>query len=93
VQLGQDAAGGALRGGRWIVQLVGEVAGELAEGGEFFALLLDAGDFADAVEESGDDALAIEGMASSISGKRICGRGWPRRLGGEALAAVLVMRE
>jgi hypothetical protein len=68
VQFGQDAAGCSLRGGRWVVQFVGQVAGQLAERGEFLALLLDARDFADAVEQSGDDALAEEGMAASISG-------------------------
>ena len=46
-----QAGGGALRGGGGVVELVGKVAGELAQGGELFSLLLDAGDFADTVEE------------------------------------------
>ena len=56
-QFGEEAGGGALGGGGWVVELVGEVAGELAEGGELFGLLLHAGDLADAVEQGGDAAL------------------------------------
>jgi hypothetical protein len=36
---------------------VGQVAGQLAQGGELFRLLLDAGDLAHAVEQRGDHAL------------------------------------
>ncbi len=56
-QLHDEAGGGALRGGGGVVELVGQIAGELAESGELFSLLLDAGDFADAIEQRGDDAL------------------------------------
>ena len=56
-QLAEEAGGGALGGGGGVVELVGEVGGELAEGGEFFRLQLHAGDFADAVEQDGDAAL------------------------------------
>ena len=51
------ACGGALSGRGGIVELVRQVAGELAEGIELFSLLLDSGNFTDAVEERGDDAL------------------------------------
>jgi hypothetical protein len=40
---------------------VGEVGGELAEGGELLGLHLDAGDLADAIEQDGDAALAHGG--------------------------------
>ncbi len=56
-QLGEEAGGGALGGGGGVVELVGEVGGELAEGGELLGLLLHAGDLADAVEQGGDAAL------------------------------------
>ena len=52
-----QAGGGALGGGGGIVELVGQVAGQLAQGGELFGLLLDAGHLAHAVEQRGDDAL------------------------------------
>ena len=38
-------------------ELVGQVAGELAESTKLLCLLLDAGDFADAIEERRDHAL------------------------------------
>ena len=50
-----------MRGGGGIVELMGQVARELAEGGELFSLLLDAGDFANPVEEGGNDALGHGG--------------------------------
>ena len=56
-----QAGGGALRGGGGIVELMGQVAGQLAQGGELFSLLLDARDFADAVEQRGNDALGHGG--------------------------------
>ena len=56
-----QAGGGALRGRGGVVELVGQVAGQLAEGGKLFSLLLDAGDFAHAVEQGGDDALGHGG--------------------------------
>src|SRR5580698_7523775 len=56
LQLGEDAAGGALGGRGGVVQLVGKVAGEFAEGSQLLALLLNTGDFADAIEQGGDDA-------------------------------------
>ena len=40
---------------------MGQIAGELAEGGELFGLLLDAGHLAHAVKQSGDDALGHGG--------------------------------
>uniref|UniRef100_E6QI92 Uncharacterized protein n=1 Tax=mine drainage metagenome TaxID=410659 RepID=E6QI92_9ZZZZ len=88
-QLGEDAAGGALRGGGWVVQLVGEIAGELAEGGEFFALLLDASDLADAVEEGVDGALAERGDGlHHLREHGFVEQERPDRLDGEALATV-----
>ena len=60
-ELHDEAGGGALGGGCGIVELVGQIAGELAEGGELFSLLLDAGDFAHAVKQGGDDALGHGG--------------------------------
>ena len=56
-QLGEEAGGGALGRGGWIVQLVREVCGELAQGGELLGLLLHAGYFAGAVQQHGDAAL------------------------------------
>jgi len=40
---------------------VGKIAGEFAEGAEFFCLLLDAGDFANAIQKCGDDTLSHRG--------------------------------
>ena len=57
-ELSVEGGGGALGGGCGVVELMGEVSGELAEGGELLGLLLHAGDFADAVEEDVDAALA-----------------------------------
>src|ERR1017187_10919436 len=51
------AGGGALSGRGGIVELVRQIAGELAEGVELFSLLLDSGNFAHAVEQRGDHAL------------------------------------
>src|ERR1035437_6236394 len=52
------AGGGALSGRGGIVELVRQVAGELAEGIELFSLLLDSGNFTDAVEECGNEQQA-----------------------------------
>ena len=60
-QFSDQARGGALgRGGR-IVQLVSQVAGQLAQGGELLGLLLDAGHLADPVEEHRDHPLGHGG--------------------------------
>ena len=56
-EVGEDAGGGALgRRGR-VVELVGEIAGEFAEGERFLRLLVHAGEVADAVEEERDATL------------------------------------
>ena len=52
-----QAGSGALRGRGGIVELVGEIAGKLAQRTKFFRLLLNARDFADAVKERGDNPL------------------------------------
>ncbi len=81
-QLGDEAGGGALRGRGGIVELVGQVAGQLAERGELFRLLLDAGDFAHAVKQRGDDALAPwTGWPAASQGRATCG--WMRTQTGE----------
>ncbi len=56
-ELAEEAGGGALGGGGGVVELVREICGEFAEGGQLFGLLLHARDFAYAVEEGGDAAL------------------------------------
>jgi len=49
-ELTDQAGGGALGGGGGIVEFMGKVAGEFAEGVELLSLLLNAGNFADAIE-------------------------------------------
>ncbi len=88
-QLGKDATCGSLGGRGRVIELVGEVGGELAQCAEFFALLLDAGNFANAVEEGGDDALAEGGDG----GQHLRKYGFvkdeaPTLLCGESLASV-----
>ena len=68
-QLAEEAGGGALRGGGGVVELVREIGGEFAEGGELFRLLLHARDLADAVEQDGDAALRHGGDGGEHLGK------------------------
>ncbi len=52
---------------------MGEVGGELAEGGQLFGLHLNAGDFADAVEQDGDAALRHGRDGGQHLGKQFSG--------------------
>src|SRR5258708_39164701 len=60
-QLREEAGGGALRGGGRVVELVGEVRGQLAQGGQLLRLLLHARDLAYAVKQYRDAALGHRG--------------------------------
>ena len=88
-QRSQQAGGGALCGGGGIVELVRQIAGELAEGGKLFRLLLDARDLADAVEERGDDSLGHGGNGREhLREERAVDEQRPHGRDGESLAAV-----
>ena len=88
-ELAEEGGGGALGGGGGVVELVGEVAGEFAEGGEFFCLLLHAGDFADAIEQGGDAALRHGGDGLEHGGEeRLMDGEGPAFADGDAVATV-----
>ena len=72
-QFPEEAGGGALGGRGGVVELMGEVGGELAERGELLGLHLHAGDFADTVEQDGDAALSHRGNRGEHVGELLFG--------------------
>ncbi len=64
-----EAGGRALRRRGGIVQLVGQVAGQLAQSIQLLGLLLQAGHLADAIEQDGDAALRHGGDGRQHLGK------------------------
>jgi hypothetical protein len=87
-ELAEERGCGSLGGGGGVIEFVGEIGSEFAEGGEFFGLLLHAGDLADAVEQDGDAALSHGGDGSEHVGEELFREGEsPCGTDGEAVSS------